>query len=205
MENSTALYCAPQSFDPDDLPLTTPERRFVLTYVRTSNGRQAAIEAGYPAPVAQKTANRMLYTERIRRAIRDEQDRITRNLGITAQQVIANLMNLASSNMGDYLEAQYDEQGNYLGRTINLEHLSRQQMACVQEYSLGADGMPRVKLYDKKAALDTLAKMFEMTPEVIRVILPDLIPMKQPKVIDAEPQDTQSAAAAYAALLDDAA
>ena len=69
----------------------------MLAYVRTSNGRQAAIEAGWEPAAANAASRRLLNSDRISRAVRDEQDRICHGLGITARRVVAEVFNVATA------------------------------------------------------------------------------------------------------------
>ena len=60
------------------------------------------------------------------------------------------------------------------------------------------------KLYSRMDALAMLAKMFDLTPDVLKVVVSDFAGMRgAPQVIDAEPVDAKSAADAYAEMLEE--
>lgn len=146
--------------------------RFVLEYLKDLNGTQAAIRAGYAESGARTQASRLLADDNISDAIAAGKAKAAANLEITAERVLAELAKLAFSNSTDFVNAD--------GTGIPLGDLDRDKMAAVSEitfetYTEGrgeaAETLKRskVKLYDKRAALNDLGRHLKLFTDKVQV------------------------------------
>jgi phage terminase small subunit len=140
--------------------LTTAKQvRFVEEYVIDFNATQAAIRAGYSHKTAGMIGAENLTKPIIQKAIQDSVEILSSKSNITAERVLAEYAKLAFSEMGDYAD------WNYAGvRLKDSIELTPDQLAAVQEVSESMNGV-RIKLHDKKGALDSLAKYLRMFVE----------------------------------------
>lgn len=141
-------------------PLTDKQQRFVEEYLVDSNATQAAIRAGYSKKTANEQGTQNLAKLSIKAAIEEAQKEVSDKLGITQERVAKEYAKLGFANMRDYAKWHDDK--------VDLTHsddLTEDQTAAVAEVSqtIGAtagSGSIKFKLHDKKAALDSLSKMF---------------------------------------------
>ena len=156
------------------MSLTDRQRRFVEEYLVDLNARQAAVRAGYTARGARTTGPRLLKDPEIAAAVAEAQAERGRRTGITADRVLQELALLGFANMLDYMTVQPDGTAY-----VDLAALDRPQAAAIQEvvvdeYKEGRGAVARdvkrvrVKLADKRGALDLLGKhlgLFKERPE----------------------------------------
>ncbi len=69
-------------------PLTTKQQRFVEEYLIDSNGKQAAIRAGYSAKTAQEQGSRMLSIVKVKAEIEKGQAVLSEKSMVTAEYII---------------------------------------------------------------------------------------------------------------------
>lgn len=156
------------------MSLSDRQHRFVEEYLVDLNARQAAVRAGYTARGARTTGPRLLKDPEIAAAIAKAQADRGRRTGITADRVLQELALLGFANMLDYMTVQPDGTAY-----VDLADLDRLQAAAIQEVVVdeykegrGAEARDikrvRVKLADKRGALDLLGKhlgLFKERPE----------------------------------------
>ena len=146
------------------MSLTARQHRFVEEYLIDLNAKQAAVRAGYTARGARTTGPRLLKNPEIGAAIAKAQAERGRRTGITADRVLQELAWLGFANMLDYVTVQPDGTAY-----VDLATLDRTQAAAIQEvvvdeYKEGRGAAARdvkrvrVKLADKRGALDLLGK-----------------------------------------------
>ncbi|HEX3973197.1 MAG TPA: terminase small subunit [Stellaceae bacterium] len=134
------------------------ERRFVAEYVRVPNGRQAAIRAGYAPVRAATQAARLLAKPAVAAAVEEANAKRAEKKRITADRVMEELGRMAFSNMGDYVT--WGPNGMEL-RDYAL--LDEDQTAAIADIEPKGNGkQARLKLYDKLAALNALARHLGM-------------------------------------------
>lgn len=144
--------------------LTTKQQRFIKEYLISGNATQAAKLAGYSEKTAYRTGADNLKKPQIVQAIANGQKRVSDKLDIKLEDVVAELLKLAMSNMDDYAEVQPDGSA-----VVDLNDLSRDQMAAITEltsevYSEGHGDAARdvkrtkIKLGSKEGALDKLMR-----------------------------------------------
>jgi len=149
-------------------PMLTPKQsRFVEEYLIDLNGKQAAVRAGYSAKSAEAQASRLLRNTAVQAALGEAMQARSQRTEVTADRVVAELAKLAFADMRDYWPRP--------GETIDLHRLDEDRTAAISEFTIDEtetcpkDGGPtvikrktRIKLYDKKAALDSLARNLGM-------------------------------------------
>jgi phage terminase small subunit len=138
--------------------LTEREKRFIAEYLRDLNGKQAAMRTGYAPSGAGAAAHRLLAKPAVAAAVDDVNAKRSEKKRITADRVMEELGRMAFSNMRDYVAWGPDG--------IELrDHalLDEDQTAAVADVEPKGNGkLARLKLYDKLAALNALARHLGM-------------------------------------------
>jgi phage terminase small subunit len=142
--------------------LTPKQSRFVEEYLVDLNGKQAAIRAGYSANTAEVQASRLLRIVKIQVALSAAMRARSRNTEVTPDRVLAELAKIGFANMRDYWPKE--------GETVDLHRLDQELTAALQEITIDETIDPsgvvhrhtRLKLHDKKSALDSLAQYLGM-------------------------------------------
>jgi phage terminase small subunit len=142
--------------------LTPKQSRFVAEYLIDPNGKQAAIRAGYSAKTAEVQASQLLRIAKIQVALSAAIRARSWNTEVTADRVVAELAKIGFANMRDYWPKE--------GETVDLHRLHQDLTAAVQEITIDETVDPsgvvyrhtRLKLHDKKGALDSLAQYLGM-------------------------------------------
>jgi phage terminase small subunit len=140
--------------------LTPKQSRFVEEYLVDLNGKQAAIRAGYSAKTAEVQASRLLRIAKIQVALSAAMRAQSRNTEVTPDRVLAELAKIGFANMRDYWPKE--------GETV--DRLDQDLTAALQEITIDETIDPsgvvhrhtRLKLHDKKGALDSLAQYLGM-------------------------------------------
>jgi phage terminase small subunit len=138
--------------------LTERERRFVDEYIRTPNGRQAAIRAGYAPGRAARSAHWLLAKPGVRQAVDEANAKRSEKKRITADRVLEELGRMAFSNMRDYVA--WGPNGIELRDQALLDDDQTAAVAGIEHKGNGK--VARLKLYDKLAALNALARHLGM-------------------------------------------
>ncbi len=123
------------------------QQRFVDEYLIDLNAAAAATRAGYSPAAATEQGHRLLTYAHVAEAVAAGQAERAKRLAVTADRVIEEYAKIAFANMADYAA---------VGPA--LETLTPNQTAAIAEVSQTANGAVRIKLHDKKSALDSLAK-----------------------------------------------
>ena len=132
--------------------LTDRQRRFVEEYLVDANGAQAAIRAGFSKNQSASAAGRLLRHPRVKEALRKAMSERSERLGITADRVLREYARIAFADI-----RSFTEQGK--ASLKDVADLSEAEAAAVVELNGSPDGKGlRVKLHDKKKALDALAR-----------------------------------------------
>jgi phage terminase small subunit len=138
--------------------LTPKQSCFVEEYLIDLNGKQAATRAGYSAKTAEVKASQLLSIAKIRVALGAAMQAQSRNTKVAPDRVLAELAKIGFANMRDYWPKE--------GEKVDLHRLDEDLTAAVQEITIDETIDPsgvvhrrtRVKLHDKKGALDSLAQ-----------------------------------------------
>ena len=142
--------------------LTAKQTLFVEEYLIDLNGKQAAVRTGYSAKSAEVQASRLLRNTAVQAALGEAMQARSQRTKVTADRVVAELAKLAFADMRDYWPLP--------GETIDLHRLDEDRTAAVEEISISETVDPagvlhrrtRLKLHDKKRALDSLARHLGM-------------------------------------------
>jgi phage terminase small subunit len=146
------------------MTLTPKQARFVEEYVVDLNGKQAAIRAGYNPKTAEVQGSRLLRYAQVEEALKAAVQARSKRTQITADRVVTELAKLAFSNIFDLVTVQSD--GSVF---VDLSRVPRDQGAALHEVTIdeyteqaGEEARKvrriRIKLHDKKSALDSLAR-----------------------------------------------
>jgi phage terminase small subunit len=139
--------------------LTAKQQRFIEEYLIDLNATQAAIRAGYSAATARSVGSENLTKPAIAEALQKARNKLAESAGITAERVLKEYARLGFSDMRRY--ASWD------GGLVTLrssEEMTDDDAAAVLEVSQGQHGV-KLKLHDKKGALDSMAKHLGMFVE----------------------------------------
>ena len=151
--------------------LNARQTRFAQEYVRTLNGYQSAVKAGYSPISAGPTASRLLSHHNVKALIAALQEKMAAKYEVSAEKIIAELARMGFSNMEDYLSV--DSNGEPV---VDLSALDRDKASAIQEVTIdsflegkGEDAKTvkriRFKLCDKRAALVDLGKHLNLFKE----------------------------------------
>jgi len=142
--------------------LTPKQARFVEEYLVDANGKAAAIRAGYSPKTAEVQASRLLRSPKVRVPFEDAMQARSKRTEVTADRVVTEYAMISFANMRDYWPRT--------GETIDLQRLDRDRTAAVKEIIIDEfvdqagtlHRRTRLKLHDKRAALDSLARHLGM-------------------------------------------
>lgn len=134
-------------------------RVFAREYLIDLNGTAAAIRAGYKASAAKGIASRLLRKPEIAALVTQGQERRAEKKRITSDRVIEELGRVAFADIRNFID--WGPEGVKLRRKTVLDADDAAAIADVEaKGSNGAIG--RLKLYDKLAALNALARHLGM-------------------------------------------
>lgn len=138
--------------------LAPKRERFVEEYLIDLNATQAAIRAGYSEKTAKSQGQRLLTFDDVAREIERRRERL-RKTSITPEKVMEEYLNLLHANMKNYVT--WGPSGVKLKRS---DELTEEEAAAVAEVAETQAGV-KFKLHDKKAVLDSIAKMLGLFVE----------------------------------------
>lgn len=164
--------------------LNNRQHIFALEYLKDSNGKQAAIRAGYSPATADQIASRLLNNVKVSTYIQSIQSKVADKAIVTRERVLAQYAKLAFYDIRKF----YDETGN-LKAVMDLDDdtaaaitgLEIEQTAKFEDdpddpYGLvktpklikSVTATKKIKLSDMKGALDSICKMEGYnTPEAV--------------------------------------
>lgn len=140
--------------------LTLKQEEFVRQYLIDLNATQSAIRAGYSQRRAMEIGWQLLQKTTVQEAIQKAMDRRAKRTEVTADRVVKEYARLAFSSMPHFMSWSQDNV-----EFIPSEDLSEDDAACVAEISQTTTehgGTLRLKLHDKKGALDALARHLKL-------------------------------------------
>lgn len=152
------------------MSLTKKQRLFVEEYLQSWNATQAALKAGYSERSARAIGHENLTKPDIAEAI---QQRIN-DVAMQADEVLLGLADIARGDLSQF----FDVHGKV--PVINFQKAQQAGMLpLLQEITFRADGSIKFKLYDKQAAMNTLAKHLGLLVERKEVTGKDGGPVEQ--------------------------
>lgn len=148
--------------------VTPKESKFCFEYVKTGNGKQSAIKAGYQVKSSATTACLLLQKEKIQNKIEDIRNNVMESAGISALAVALELKNIAFSNVSNYFDTWM--------KVKDFEKLTHEQKAGLADIRVTqkkfngiTEDIIQFKLHDKLKALEMISKMFGLNePEKIQ-------------------------------------
>jgi phage terminase small subunit len=132
--------------------LTAGEARFVLEYLIDRNGSRAAVRAGYAVGSAKVTAHKLLNRDRVQLAIERVTDRIADDLKITVEQTLKNIALIAFYDIRKLFNTD--------GSVKRPHEFDEATAAAVASIIVGPQGVAKIRMHSKTAALDALSKYF---------------------------------------------
>ena len=138
------------------MELTHKQIAFCNEYMIDSNGKQAAIRAGYSPKSAEVTASQLISKSKVKAFIEKRREQQAKILDVNVDKVVRELANISFSNITDFIEVK--------GNEVNLTDwsvLTKDQTACVESVCKTKEGY-RLKLYSKATAIELLGKYFSM-------------------------------------------
>ena len=101
--------------------LTLKQQRFVNEYVKTGNGAQSAIKAGYSEKAAKELAYETLTIPHVQAKIEKVMSEEAKKLGITAEYVLNNIKKIAENENEKVIQTNL-KANELLGRHLKLFH-----------------------------------------------------------------------------------
>lgn len=142
-----------------DALFTSPSASAAYTKVYETAGNAAEVNA-----------SRLLRNAQVQAALAEKRARIAARTEISVVRLMQEYARLGFSSMRTF--ASWGPNGVIL---IDDETLSEDDARCVQEVSQSITkegGTVRIKLHDKKAALDKIVELLGITPEMVRKLYP---------------------------------
>jgi phage terminase small subunit len=134
--------------------LNPKQRAFVAEYLIDLNATQAAIRAGYKENAANRAGWRLLRLTQVEAAVAEAMAARAERTRVSLDRVIEEYARLAFTDMRAFTE--WGPEGM---RLRPHSALSDADAAAVREVTDGGrTGKPRIRLHDKRAALDALAR-----------------------------------------------
>lgn len=136
--------------------LTPKRQRFCDEYLIDLNATQATIRAGYSKNGARTMGGILLSDIDISNQIVAKFAKRSESVGITAQKVIQDLVNIANTDYTELVETAGSAPGRF--RLVDIDSLSQAQRAAIKQLKFKSDGIVEVELYDKQKIHELLAK-----------------------------------------------
>jgi len=150
------------------MALTARQNRFVQEYLVDLNAARAATRAGYGAKSAYTCGPRLLKLPAVAEAVAEGMAARAERTGVTADRVLGEYARLAFSDIRRAVSWRTfePEEGEAARRktavseivVLDSAQMDEETSAAVAEISQAAGGAVRVKMHDKKGALDSLAR-----------------------------------------------
>lgn len=148
--------------------LTGKQEMFCQEYIIDFNATQAAIRAGYSEKTAYSIGQENLNKPEIQARIAELKKVRMEKLGITQERVLQEYARIAFLDISKL----YDENGNML-EPVDMDEDTRRAIGGVEvtksKDPKNPDEIHKVRLIDKKGALDSVAKHLGMFEEKINV------------------------------------
>jgi len=134
------------------------QKRFVEEYLKDTNGKQAAIRAGYAANSADVHAARMLANASVKEYLAARREKLQNKMEITQERVLKELARIAFFDSGKL----FDDAGEPVPLSC-MDEDTRRAIVGVEMVTKGNDTMgygevQKIRLADKKGALDSLSR-----------------------------------------------
>lgn len=158
--------------------LTIKQERFVVEFPKDWNMTQAALRAGYAKRSARQSGSDNMKNPYILERIRKEIERLQKETGVTSEKVLLELGRIAFSDLTEFMAWSGEGANFYDSAELDEEQravISEVQAETTRYYPRDEDAPSeervklKVKLYDKLAALDKLARHFGILKDKVDV------------------------------------
>lgn len=160
--------------------LTPKQARFVDEYMIDMNKKNATLRAGYFTAEhnASRHGTQLLGNPLVGKAVKERQEELAARLGITAERILREYSKIAFFDIRKLLDAD--------GGPLPLTDLDDETAGALTALDVSVERDPqgnkigevmKYKMADKKAALDSLAKHLNLTPDKLEV---DMVVAKSP-------------------------
>ena len=143
--------------------MTAKQRRFVQEYLVDSNATQSAIRAGFSKRTAGIIGDQLLKKTLVAAEIQKLQEQISKKLGVDAEKVMSELINIAFADLGEVVS--WGPDGVVLKNSARLTLEQRHLIAEVSQSDTPSGTNVKVKLHDKLKALELIGKKLGMFVE----------------------------------------
>ena len=140
--------------------ITAKQERFCQEYVVDLNATQALIRAGYSARGAKQTANHLLTKPDLLALVDKLKKERADKIGVTAEMVVKELAKLAFTDLVDVVDITKNRQR--LKTPLEGDRVKLGAIAEITEITNGAKTTRRIKMHDKKGALELLGRHLGM-------------------------------------------
>ena len=164
------------------MALNPKQQRFVDEYLVDLNGKQAAIRAGYSPKTAIMQASRLLTNDDVAAYLTEARKALSDRTAITQDMVLNELAKIGFADIRKAIVwrsnvtgmVQEEDGTERLAVTnevqlINSEDLDEGTAAAIAEISQGAQGVLKIKLYDKRSALVDIGRHLGMFKERLEI------------------------------------
>src|SRR5690242_4472094 len=143
---------------PQRRALSDRQRKFVGEYLIHLNATKAAVRAGYSPRSAADIGHALLrHHPAVMAALAAAMAERERRTGVTAERIVTELARIAFADIRSF--ADWGKDGADLGLRAAAELSADDTAAIAEIYGPGkAGGRPKLKLHDKRAALELLAR-----------------------------------------------
>lgn len=139
--------------------LTPKQQAFIAVYIQSWNATHAAIQAGYSPKTARQQASRLLSNV----YVADEIEQRLGQLKMSGNEALARLSDIARGDISDFLTVTDEATG------IDFEKaIKNGKMHLLKKITFGK-GKVSFEMYDKQAALNTIAKHHGLLNEKIEI------------------------------------
>ena len=137
--------------------LNPQQERFAQEYAIDLNATRAAIRAGYSADCAHVQGSRLLSDDKVSERVDELKNKILKRLDITTERIVREYEKIAFTNLEDVVD--WISGDPRLRSAADIETPAHGAISEITrtESKLG-DITIKVKLYDKRGALDSLAR-----------------------------------------------
>lgn len=157
--------------------LSPRQKTFISAYLATNCATKAAIEAGYSAKSAAWQGNYLLKHPKVSKEINEKLKSSLEKYDITAERVLQEIAILAFSDV----RKAYGENGSLLSMKDMPENIARAVSGVDIDELFEGTGQDReqvgftkkVRLWDKRAALELLAKYLKLLTDKVEIDISD--------------------------------
>ncbi len=186
------------------MALRPRQARFVDEYLIDLNATKAAIRAGYSPRTAHKIGSRLVGQSRIAAAIAKAQEERSKRTQVTADRVLLEMSRIGFANIADVVDWKVDAVGmtenpdtgeeeittSNRVRLKSADELPVDIKAAIASVEQSAEGALKIKMHDKRGALNDMARHLGMYAPVTRKNSTDTpekrLGKKEQQAIDAE-------------------